>query len=290
MGVIDRNGNQHRAGGTPGGGRFTGRGRPPASSAGLSDAPAPWRARATALSAEYHDLFLDKVAWETVRAAGEMPSGRERLAATSEDPAVLAALSGDTISAAGQRLAMNPATPACVLHDIATDRRSGRRYEDRAAALMHPNTDVATLEMLSAPPEKADRSADALRREVAHAPNATGEMLTRLLYDDWSEAAGQHPNLPADVLDSAVHDPERAHLVISNPQLSDRQLRESLDVFDGYRTTDDDCVWAEVVAARVARHPNASTSTVQELAHHPDAHVRKTARERLTAPAAKDER
>lgn len=281
MTTIDASGYIHKGKGSRGAGQFAGKmnSAPADTLVTPAEDSAPWIQRTAQLSSDYLELWSDPEARKTVRAVGEQASRRAQLAESTRDPAVLAFLTGDIMGEIGVNVARNPAAPACVLHDIATDRRSSRQYEDRFAAVTRPQTDVATLQLIWSRTADEDVWAPHLQRDMVHAPNATGEILTTLL-DHHVAGAGKHPNLPADILAAAAADPSRAHLVIEHPALTDDQLREAITATAAHQYDDEDDIWAVTVAAGAARHPNASADTVARLTGHPDAHVRKTARDR----------
>ncbi len=281
MKVIDSHGNSHHTAGTPEGGRFA----PKANSAPLSQLAAT-SPRVTELREEYHQL------WISADAQGMLSRpevDREALARTTTDPALLAALTGDLRGDVGHHVATNPATPAPVLHDIATDRRWDRKYQDRFEAISHPNIDVATLELLWSRTQKDDPYIDQIREDMARVPKATGPMLAMLLRDRYSEEAGAHPNLPGPMLDAWVRDAELAHLVIRNPKLTDEQLRSALAATSEHLLDDDDSSWPVIVAVGVTQHPNTTVSTLRDLDRHPDAHVRNLALERARQVSAGSE-
>jgi len=270
MSTIDNAGNIHKGPGVPGGGQFAGR-QNTAPSRSLTSIDST----VAQLEQAYFELWTDTDAGEKVRAVGEMPFNQTELATVTTDPTVLACLAGNTIADIGRHVARNPHTTAPTLHYIATDISRARAYEDRAIALHHPNTDIATLRTVWDGID-GDDSAQHLRHELAYNPNTPGDILATLMREHQVDA-GRHPNLPDDVLAEAVTDPELASVVIRNPKLTDAQLRQAIAVTSVHDYDDDDSFWPAVVAAGAAGHPNASPETVEKLTKHPDAHVRKTA-------------
>lgn len=242
-------------------------------------------ARVSELRSEYITMLLDG-ADGGHRRAGEDCHRQAAYAEQTTDPAELAHLARNPIGEVALTVARNPHTTAPTLHAIATDATNTIADDARTAALHHPNVDVATLRHLWSFPHPTDRFSGYMRRAVLRAPATPGDILADALLVEWEAIAGEHPNLPADTLAAAVGNPDLTHKVSKNPNLTDAQLRQAVKVTAEhaalYAENDDDSVWEAVVAADAARHPNASPETVAALATHPDAHVRKTARDRQT--------
>lgn len=212
---------------------------------------------------------------------GEDPGRQADLARTTTDPRTLAQLARNTVGDVGSAVARNPHTPAGVLHYLATSQDRARAYEDRFHAIHNVACDPATIRALWDAPLNSDWCRP-LRIDMATAPNTPGDILRDLAFRSYSPQAGDHPNFPEEALAAAVSDPTRAHLVVGNAKLTDEQLRAALRAVDPFTDDDDDEIWAVLTAAGAAKHPNASEETVKSLLTHPDAHVRKTAKDRLT--------
>lgn len=233
------------------------------------------------LEDQWFDLWTDTNPNAELDLVGEESGRQTDLARTTTDPRTLAQLARNTIGEVGSTVARNPHTPAGVLHYLATSQDRARAYEDRFHAIQNPACDPATIRALWDAPQNSEWSRP-LRIDMATAPNTPGDILRDLAFRSYSPQAGEHPNFPDDALAAAVADPTRAHLVIGNAKLTDAQLRTAVEAVDPLTDDDDDEMWAVLTAAGAAKHPNASEETVTSLLTYPDAHVQKTARDRLT--------
>lgn len=241
--------------------------------------------RVQELEDEWFSLWTNTDPIDELDHVGEDPHRQAAVARATTDRRALAQLARNTIGNVGRAVAQNPHTPAGVLHHLATDEDRSRSYEDRFYAVQNPNCDPATIRELWNKPAAAVEWRRAIRIDIASAPNTPSDILRDLVYRSYSPNAGEHPNFPDDALTEAVTNPNRVHLVIGNPKLTDEQLQTAVDSLAttlGGDPDDDDEVWHAVTAAGIARHPNASEATVERLLIYPDAHVQKTARERLT--------
>ncbi|MBN9214824.1 MAG: hypothetical protein J0J04_08540 [Microbacterium sp.] len=250
-----------------------------------SDAAAAHADRIQTLEDRYFDLWSDERGYTALRQIGESNSLRAAVAETSTDPCVLATLARDTIGDTDQRVAQNRFATAPILHAIASDTSRDRAYEARFAAFTSRNCDEATIRELWSRKPADDPYANAIRIDLASAPNTPGDILAEMVDRGYSPIAGAHPHLPAETRDAAIADPHRAHLVIDNPNLTAQQLdaaaRNAAPLAVSADEDDDDTIWAALTAAGVAKHPNVTEETVTALLTFPDAHVQKTARDRL---------
>lgn len=245
----------------------------------VATAPEPdWEQRARELDDEFFELHTDREARDKAWAIGEDSHRQAQYAETCDDPAVLAILARNPIRDVGLAVAKNPHTPASVIHALVMGNSPSRAFEQRAAALHNPNLDEATIRAIWNVSDKDDRGAYYVRWELARVP-ATPPDIISALFDRGTSGCGVHPHLPGEDLARAASDPKRVYEVITNPRLTDAQLQEALRSTAAHEYGEDD-ITAEFVAACVARHPHASTETVKRLLDHPDAHVRKTARDR----------
>lgn len=233
------------------------------------------------LEDQWFDLWTDTDPNGELDLVGEDAGRQAELARTTTDPRTLTQLARITIGDVGSTVARNPYTPAGVLHYLATSQDRARSYEDRFHAIQNAACDPATIRALWDAPQNSEWSRP-LRIDMATAPNTPGDILRDLAFRSYSPQAGEHPNFPDDALAAAVADPTRAHLVIGNAKLTDEQLRTAIGAVGPFTDNDDDEIWAVLTAAGVAKHPSASEETVASLLTHPDAHVQKTARDRLT--------
>lgn len=106
--------------------------------------------RAEQLHAAYRQLWKPL----TAKARSNIYADADRLARTSNDRAELAILAKSNSLQVTMSVATNPATPAEVLHILAT---STDDLHVRRAALAHPNCDVATVRASGAPVAKVVR-------------------------------------------------------------------------------------------------------------------------------------
>lgn len=248
---------------------------------GLGADPDMLKLETDRLTLEHLDERTDEAANADVHAVGEMGYAREELARSSTDPRVLSVLAHHTATYAPGIVARSPFASPAALHYLATNTDRTHQPDTRRAAVENDNVEEATLRAVWAARGKSPEARLA-------AAGITSQMKTpsdiiQSAFEEWTEGAGQHPNLPPATLAEAAKDPERVLHVARNPRLTAEQLDGMLDVEFGDEPEEQDD--AMYVAHRVALHPNTPHATVKKLTEHPDSNVRRAARDRIWADA-----
>lgn len=220
---------------------------------------------------------------------GEDLYRRTEHAKTTTNPAILTMHAYDRVAGPALAAARNPHTPAAALHHLATTDDRAYGWEERYAAIIHPNTREETLR-IALEVHKTTGFSSIIAAAVLRNDNAPADLVLAE-WERYNMEAGRHPNLPREAIGKAIQDGDddlnRLHAVSKNPALTADDLRViaaldervNLDDEDADNFHDDLLLVTAVKSA--ALHPSAPEDLVHQLAASPNAPVAKAARDRL---------